>query len=47
MNALAEQLNVTENGGPDKSKFDQEWRKVMQEPLPLYFNRDGSRTPAA
>lgn len=32
---------------PNEEKYEEEWRKAMQEPLPLYFNPDGTRTPHA
>ena len=28
---------------PNDEKSELAWRKVMQEPLPLYFNKDGTR----
>ena len=31
---------------PDEEKYEGMWRQAMQEPLPLYFNPDGTRTNA-
>lgn len=28
---------------PNEEKYENEWRKAMQEPLPLYWNLDGTR----
>ena len=28
-------------------KIEKEWRKTMEEPLPVYFNPDGTRTEQA
>ena len=32
---------------PNEDKFDQAWRKAMREPMPIYFNPDGTRTDTA
>ena len=28
---------------PHEEKYEEEWRKAMQEPLPIYWNPDGTR----
>lgn len=29
---------------PNEEKYDSEWRKAIQEDLPVYFNADGTRS---
>ena len=31
---------------PNEEKYEGMWREAMQEPMPLYFNPDGTRTNA-
>lgn len=31
----------------NEEKIEKEWRKTMDEPLPVYFNPDGTRTEQA
>ena len=31
---------------PNEEKYEGMWRQAMEEPMPLYFNPDGTRTNA-